>query len=177
MIQANELRVGNYVNAHGGNDNTFCNKKQPRFLSKITGLSEGCISYDAIVDMPNYYHTSFEPIIITKELLLKLGLEKQDRFIKHGNGADWQPEYPQTIFDSYIIEISEDNYFGFCFQEFKWRNREGIIETDKTNVIIFGSFYPTQVDSSDFLDCEAPEYLHKLQNLVFALTDKELEMK
>jgi len=48
------------------------------------------------------------------------------------------------------------------------------IEYEISNRTIFGSLYPTQIDSSDFIYCKYPEYVHQLQNLYFALIGEEL---
>ena len=64
-MDARELRIGNYVNMHGSNDETFCEKGQPRFLSIITGLNNSGIFWEVIGHHHEYYHTSIEPIPLT----------------------------------------------------------------------------------------------------------------
>lgn len=75
-LKIEELRIGNYVNIHGGGDNTFCKPDQPRFLGEITSLSKGHIGYDSLDPMPKYCHSSCESIPIDKEWLERLGFKK-----------------------------------------------------------------------------------------------------
>lgn len=76
-MKSTDLRIGNMVHAYGGSDTTFGNKEQPRFLAKITSLSENSISWGTIFPMKqNYYHNSFEPIVLTQAWLLRFGFTK-----------------------------------------------------------------------------------------------------
>jgi hypothetical protein len=118
-----------------------------------------------------------ESIPLTPEWLLKSGLEKSEPYIKYGNGADWQPEYPRSTFTAYSLEVREGTYFAVVYEVNEWRNKNGEIESDISVRIVFGDFYPTQIDSSDFIYCQIPDFVHQLQNLYFALTGEELKTK
>jgi hypothetical protein len=151
MIKANELRIGNLLHDKDKN------------IIDVSGL--------LINEL--YINNNYNPILLTKKWLVKFGLEKQEQYIKYGNGADWQPEYPKSIYDTYLIEFEEDYYFGFCYEYMKYKENNKI-KTDYSKKIIFGDFYYNQVDSSDFIYCKIPRYLHELQNLFFILTGMEL---
>jgi len=75
-MKAEELRIGNYVNMHGGNDATFWYEGQPRFLAKISSIGASMIGYTNIEKAPNYCHTTYEPIPLTEEILVKCEFER-----------------------------------------------------------------------------------------------------
>lgn len=118
MIQAHELRIGNYVV-----DNFDVHK--PYQLTKISlddfvAISNGCNSY--------------QPIPLTEEILLKCGFEENGQYLAFKNIRLY-------IYHSRF----NSEYFIFDF---------GMMEKF------------TEI-----------QYLHQLQNLYFALTGEELEVK
>ena len=89
MINAKELRIGNYVHSLETGE-----------TQKITGITEEHPFFDAITfDYPNY--DEIEPIPLTEEWLTKLGLEKDGIWFNY-------------LFGFYSIGISND-YSGFNF--------------------------------------------------------------
>lgn len=165
-MDTKEFKIGNYVNYYDG-----YSFRQ----GKVTSIS----NYDKVVI---YNSCSCKPksisgVTLTEEWFLKFGFKKREEYIKYGNGADWQPKYPKTIYNTHTIRIDDDFYFGVVNEEFIWIDKYNDNQKDNTVSIVFGDFYETRVDSSDFLYCKIPEYVHQLQNLYFALTGKELEIK
>ena len=88
---------------------------------------------------------SWNPIPFTEKWLLKFGFEKQD------NDIDvW-----------YQIEIKD----GFFLEYFKSMTYTSLILREVNNVVGDSLFYLPNI----------PKFVHELQNLYFALTQKELE--
>ncbi len=129
MIQANELRIGNFIE-----------KKEITYsgLKTLTHAIE-------IKDLAHY--ESFEPILITEEWLLKFG------FVKEENNIDV----------CYQIEIKD----GYFLEYFKSMTYTSLILREVNNVVGDSLFYLPNI----------PTFVHSLQNLCFALTGKELEIK
>jgi len=118
MIQANELRIGNYVDFKG------------LWIGQINGIHKGG---PGIMDNNGIFSwEGFRPIPITEEWLLKFGFietsTQEHRF-------ELNPFVVYLWLTGVIVEIGKEFY-----------------ETDN-------------------------KYVHQLQNIVFALTGKELEIK
>jgi hypothetical protein len=93
----------------------------------------------------------WEPIPLTEEILLKAGLEKQE------GEADYLSDYeikkvPYKYFDNNLLFI--------IYRDNKWAVSKYIDRNMNTTASL-----------------RDIEYLHELQNLIFALTGKELEVK
>lgn len=175
-MEVSDFRIGNYINGFYLDDED-CEQKT---LCEIVGLdSVGFSEYTFWVYSKAEIKVfqKFEGIPITEEWLLKFGFKKVDKFVKYGNGHDFQPDYPRTILNGFKIEISEDNYFGYFTSEMKWRNKQtDKIESDMGVSIVCGDFY-SSYEGSDIIYCVVPEFVHQLQNLYFALTGEELKLK
>lgn len=156
MMKPNELRIGNLI---------LDNKE----VKKVTS---GMLSNWDIIKRD---YGGYNPIPLTEEWLLKFGFFKNDQYVKNGNGAEWQPEYPRTTFDGYNIEVFEDTYFAIVYSLFEYKQDDHVSKSNDVQVV-FGDYYPTQMDSSHFLNVSI-KYVHQLQNLYFALTGEELELK
>lgn len=187
-MEAKDLRIGNYV--------TIDNKKYhpkmkdvPMIITSISRnyvLNEGYLMYcDLDKLFPGKYEWQnfsqlleyLKPIPLTEDWLVRFGFEEVQEFIKKGNGADWQPEYPKTIFKGFKIEINEDHYFVYFESNMQWLSKGNFkLNEDLSYGIILGSFYD-QYECSDIVNCKIPEYIHQLQNLYFVLTGKELTLK
>lgn len=133
MIQANELRIGNWVNYHN-----FNNDGNPRyFKARDIYFEDGKIGLtDGRIQLPCTYLEYIKPIPLTEEILLKCGFEGSK----------------ETIFT---------------------RNDIGSIYFRKP--YLESSLYLIKAVSGDKMT--SVTHLHQLQNLYFALTGKELEVK
>lgn len=120
MINANELRIGNYVSDNFASDSFFAQVKKLDFTRCHYGNFHSCYS-------------DLKPIPITEEWLLKFGFEQRDHL--------WS------------------------------------IDIDRYNKINYNSdqklLFSGQLGFSIQHDIK---YIHQLQNLYFALTQKELTL-
>jgi hypothetical protein len=99
------------------------------------------------------------PIPLTEEWISK-DYEKTTNNWK-GNGADYQPETSKTVQN--IYKLTDD--IKIIFQTWSYRNTEKDIWINEDSIfIMYGD------DSMDLYKNE----VHVLQNLIFALTGKEL---
>ena len=94
------------------------------------------------------YNQLLKPIPLTEEWLLKFGFEK---IIYDSEETGYGVEYKLAIDEHSTIAIQSDFSFG--------------IEDNEDN------------DCSVFFSNDIIKYVHRLQNLYFALTDKELKIK
>ena len=104
----------------------------------------------------------FQPIKLTENWLRK---SKYNETLKEwkGNGQDYQPETSKTKQIRY--ELTEDIYL--IFQYFSYRaNKEDKWITDRSIMI---EYYGNLIQLTRY-------YIHTLQNLYFALTNKELKI-
>lgn len=122
-MQANELRIGNYVKSLS--------------VTQVRELTESTIN--------GYSIGGFYPIPLTEELLLKCGFEKADDMAYHPD-MKIRSLYINTLI---LRKNTCSNLFEFHFQH---KN-------------------PAMFENTEI------KYLHQLQNLYFALTGKELEVK
>lgn len=124
MIKANELRIGNLILRNG-----FLIEEKEKFKETTVTHNDITACY---VD-----NTSFKPIPLTEEWLLKFGFEKDNDF------GNWH-------LSAYEIFSSGNRDFVY------WYNH-----------------------SSDdyYSDVRKINTVHQLQNLYFALTGQELELK
>jgi|SRR5690606_18891832 len=123
MIQANELRIGNYVRCVEGN------------IIKINKEDFICI-------LTNTYEV--DPIPLTEEILLKCGFERKSYTTK---GVEIEVIYYKI--GNIVVYLMRD------FFEIEITTSSGQFNLHKT----------------------FPKKLHQLQNLYFALTGEELEVK
>lgn len=153
-MKANELRIGNWVmgnapfQVNAGNILTHYNQ------FKLNGKDR------------------FEPIPLTEEWLLNFGFEFKGVNIRKGNGTDYQPSYPRTHQKDYVL-----NNFVFRFEEFHYKEGKRIYIDKDTYIIVTcdGNYYPFIYENIVY--CEKIKYVHQLQNLYSALTNKELKLK
>lgn len=153
MIQPNELRIGNYI--------MF---EQTTHI--VVELSETLISTRWIKGSDKYIHTlsDLRPIPLTEDILLKCGFEyilpynKKDNWeMKLGDYRDSQElkldgsdVFPTFLSSSDLIEDGKGVHIAIC-------KDSGI--------------YIANLHNKDIIS------LHQLQNVYFALTGKELEVK
>lgn len=123
-MEANELRIGNYV---------------------IYGGSEVKMNINEFIHFVRFPET-YEPIPLTEEWILKLGLKR--------GGYDmievWHPDKPRFVMVGYLDDEEDNDYIGWNY------NHEGTTEEE------YGS---SRIEI---------RYVHQLQNLYFALTGDDL---
>ena len=135
MIQAKELRIGNYV--YDGNSE----------LAQVSSIVDGAINYE--LDYGNLwtnevcYFENINPIPITEEWLLKFGFSINKKTCVH------------------IFEFEIDDKVNFAV----------FLYDDEKEAL----FIKNSARSSKIIFKKRIDYVHQLQNLYFALTQKELE--
>ena len=130
MIQANELRIGNFLNSE-------------RF-----GICQVITIYKNNFDVSTegkhkkewFLGLECNPIPITEEWLLKFGFEKDEEF------------------DNHFVD------FGSLKQEI-------------IRYAIDSNYFTIELFAGQVFEIENTKYIHQLQNLYFALIQKELELK
>lgn len=147
VVHPRELRLGNLITVSGINTPLVVHA----LLDATILLKDGDNTPDG------YYYTSTRPIAITEEWLFKFGFKYQDRDI---NSRKLERFYLSNYFGQgeYWIEFnlaSEDK------RSFTWLNWD-----------IGGGRRHVHLPTGDKLI-----YVHQLQNLYFALTGNELEIK
>ena len=148
MIQANELRIGNFIN--GLYEPNYENEQEDHLeiaLCKVVlldsvGLTDNYIWVET-KDTDNDNFDSFEPIPITELGLIYLGFEYYEP-LKH---------YRIVIDDIwYSVNINYLGLKGFFF-----------------------SFVNLNADETESMPVKEVKYVHKLQNLFFELSGIELK--
>lgn len=151
MIPANELRIGNLVLV--GDKPTVVESVDPQGIN--SSISHGYYPGETEIEYVGQFHdwpgyVTIGGIPLTEEWLLKFGFEKDD------SNVYFIPDV-KTIIEGFDAEP----LFDF-----------GISRNDKGEFIITnGAGLDEYVVSKPFL------YVHQLQNLYFALTGTELELK
>lgn len=146
MINANELRIGNYVRCNISNDagvykvyrvggwirNWGTKKKDKSFVDEQLIMLNG-----GARDKEEYPESKISPIKLSPEILVKCGFKKM-------NGS-------KSVYHIFIndLEISINPDLSFAYIDSTWG------QASIKNPIF--------------------KYLHQVQNLIFALTGKELE--
>ena len=140
-MNANELRIGNYISP----------------LGKGVTIVEGFCTWDGLIQSSSFAERSiedFEPIKITEEWLLKLGLfkitKKEDLWDNDEIG----------VYD-FKGKIRIDDFF--------------ITSNDLTDFTFYVATIDDGMESYQYLNNII--YVHQLQNLYFALTGEELTVE
>ena len=151
MIQANELRIGNWI-SHA----IHCEKVQVDYvLFEIIGD-----------DSSDLYHG----IEIYGGWIERFGFKKHPEYSWKGNGYDYQPETSKTTNTDYILN---DNFF-VRFSEWSYRKDEDSEwKTDKSFSIYRSEWYE-RCEEREIVVNEC-KYLHQLQNIYFMLFSQELD--
>lgn len=147
-LRANELRIGNYVNADLYNDDlilveSICSKNKEIFNSTAGEIPL----------------TSIKPIELTEEWLIKLGFENW------GKGKLYSSEFES--YDRFVLHnvLDGTSNFEVHFIKSTYGNSEHyqyIISCDEDDRINWG---------------KEIEYVHQLQNLYFCICGEELTLK
>lgn len=138
MIQANELRIGNYLIDQYGDIGKVVGLNSDKEYKHNGQLFVGTATlyYDNYKGFIGRWIQTLKPIILTEEILLKCGFEDI------------------STYKDFRLVINEDLYIEVSLRK-NINAYVSISDIDIINVI----------------------YVHQLQNLYFALTGKELEIK
>jgi len=129
MINANELRIGNWISQNG---KTF-----------------------QVDEIRHWYFSDAEPIPLTTEILEQCGFEK---------------DKSNDVFEREVYSIQVSNNTSLYFDAHKdWMRDDKYLEWYLSHEWNNNNF------KNEFRN--APDYLHQLQNLYFALTGEELTIK
>jgi len=117
MIEANELRIGNYFQIHSAGKDIFFRVSQ---ISK-TGVSHGTTGQSGY---RLFTYKMINPIPINKEWLSKFGFKEWGENMMHVDA--WSPGHPSQRFDIDWREdmgiITKSRYQGDRFDDFKMRH-------------------------------------------------------
>jgi hypothetical protein len=159
MIQSKELRIGNFLY---GADDSYVDRenKIAQNVFKVCLIGDGVvkldIGFDAVQryeDKPlvSYSLNDLKPIPLTEDWLLRFGFVKNDyKYVYSLNSSN----FVEAIFN---YDLEGNDAFDFFIKQTSIDGGEYIQDL----VLINTSYY----------------FVHQLQNLIFALTQKELEIK
>jgi len=153
MIQANELRIGNFVMTNNSKYRTddvgkvacIVSIDSERSFEEIKGTASVYLIDDKWKDTYGQWLTFYEPIPITEEWLLKFGFKKRESGVCDSFYIGFNPVTHDWLFDLvWLKKMMDYSYEGNPF----YKNGHHEVK-----------------------------YIHQLQNLYFALTQTELELK
>lgn len=153
MIQAQDLRIGNLVMTNNSKYRTedvgkiacITQIDSERTFEEIKGTASLYLIDNKWKDTYGQWLTFLEPIPINEEWLLKFG------FIRQDNDIDtW-----------YQIEIKD----GYYLEYFISMSYTSLILIEVNNI----------TGDNQFILPNTPKFVHELQNIYYALTQKELE--
>ena len=127
------------------------------YICEVVGIDkDGVIVEPLNYEGERFVEQEIQPIPLTEEWLLNFGFEEKE----------WIDSYDNTK----VTGLVKDNIWCFCY---KYK--------EKYNATYFGRRVKTGSFDSDVWRFEEregqKEYLHQLQNLHFALTGEELQIK
>ena len=157
MEVSKEYRIGNYILDYECEPYYFPIeeiKKNEQGNLAVYYRKGSCMSVDP------------EPIPLSEDILLKCGFIEKYLVQWNGNGADYQPEDVCTQQKDFII-----NSFIVRYETF---TANGESSTDLFCGLI-GDWY--ERITFDCLPKHELQYLHQLQNLIFSLTNTEINLK
>jgi hypothetical protein len=161
-MEAKELRIGNYIHLSLLQEDSSFKYE----LVKVSPIE--------IRDADHFGNDwTGRPILLTEEWLLKFEFEKKKLYTWKGNGADWQSETSKTEQQDYVLDNESFfvRYTNWCFR--KTENQEW--HCDLSFDIFVGKWYVKSFENQ--INVKECKYVHQLQNLYFALTGEELELK
>jgi hypothetical protein len=158
-MKAQELRIGNWVH------------QVDPYVGFPWDIEMTIHHFDKRYLTEDLIYPYFTPIPLTEEWLLKFGFEAKGNYTKHGNGQDWTPEYPQTMYTDYVIDAHDEDYFFLRYEVMIYQQKNGELDAHATESVHKGSWYKFAYES---IPVKFPLYVHQLQNLYFALTGEEL---
>lgn len=101
--------------------------------------------------------------------LIKAGYKKQPFYYFENKIQD--NEYPKITYQAYIKKIRPNISFGVVYTRCQYEVNTEIEEMNHLD-IIFGDFYPLQVEKSDIIPCDFPESIEQLEKILKALIKK-----
>lgn len=143
MIQANELRIGNYLNGF------HPDMPDKKVVVVVTGITKGFIFWEPI-NIVDVISIEAEPIPITEEWLLRCGFEKI---------SDGAINKDFVFRGKFMVQLDVDSG---AFDA-------GYIIYDDERIVMGGYVF------NNFTN--GVQYVHELQNLIFALMNIELIIK
>lgn len=152
MINANELRIGNWLIWGSGDMQEFINVRQINDKGEIGFVPKMFKQYKYI----RRVNSGFKPIRLTEEILLKCGFEFYDY---EADEVDDITDEDDGIYLSFKFQPNGKRFYYFC-----------TINPDKS--VEFG----IKTSWTEDMLLATPEYLHQLQNIYFALTNEELKI-
>lgn len=150
-LEPNDLRIGNYVNA----DDSVNFKHVPIRITAITPTFLTGIAHVINLPVSGISIHSVKPVPLTEDLLLKCGFEAIDY------GDKYDPDDEFAGYFEYHLNIGIFYRNLICKPSGGWYCYVQDVDMIEGNNIKTKNIY----------------YLHELQNLYFALTGKELEVK
>lgn len=149
MIQANELRIGNYVLATGLHETKTVSIKYIEFYNR-----SGYILFFNESDVGEY-PKDLKPIPLTSEILERCGFDESGfLYLTEKEERNFEREWLHRTFLFY----SEEVLLYYIANDYKFD--------------LPGDGWHTQAVGYRHI-----QYLHQLQNLYYSLTGKELEIK
>lgn len=149
-MTANELRIGNYILSLGYDEDSNGNIFHEEEGDEVTKVTAQTLFYWKSTIL------GYEPIPLTEEWLLKFGFEFYDYELddeedveENETGIYKSYRLNKSKFLYYAVFINSDNTIDFCVKP-RW---------------------------CDYVALNFIQYVHQLQNLYFALTNTELELK
>lgn len=157
-MKANELRIGNlFIDTIGA----YC---EPGTIQKVRTISEnGVNKWQDMGSSGNCPFERMEPIPITVEILEECGYSKAnlrpDYDFDYNKGYDFEFDNKNGFVDIHV----KDNIYPIGLKKDLFYLVESQLNSDESS-----SLYPIG---------KGFKYLHELQNIYFALTGEELEIK
>lgn len=161
-MTSNELRQGNLISFFNGLGKDEVIEVTPRFFSSLAS-GQSFEDQKKRVEINGYY----KPIPLTEEWLLKFGFNKWT-FTNHLSGLAYEDIFAYEKSGLIIHMADKAAYF-----------KNEMVNKNQLSIVIHLGFtesnkikYYTQT-----IDETQVDYVHQLQNLHFALTQTELEIK
>ena len=163
MIQANELRIGNWV--------LDANNVYKCIHAVSEGFIDGLVNFENDIRRRDEFQTELnwskiqeiEPIPLTEEVLLKCGF-KYERAIS----SFTHPEMDMWL----SLDYNSEKHIMYPTDEQRLQRQERLMNKFRTGE----GLVPT-AEAEYIMSNVRIKHLHQLQNLYFALTGKELEVK
>lgn len=115
-----------------------------------------------------------QSVELTEEWLIKLGFTAREVNVRHGNGYDYQPPNYKTEQHDFVLEGKEFFIRKTIYLLIPKGETEFIVEYTSGWCIYKNEWYSRCQENNVPVEIK---YVHHLQNLYFALTEKALQIK